>query len=104
MIINPVIYGGGRGASFHFVSDLTDEASSLNGVHISEGDVVQVAPGRICLLKTSFEGRPEGTHLVTSNGISVPYERVNDMVTRAGTIAHNYRFVMPDEDVFCNKN
>ena len=65
--------------------------------------MVQVTPGRICLLKTSFEGRPEGTHLVTSDGISVPYEEVNDMVTRAGTIATNYRFVMPDEDVFCNE-
>lgn len=91
------------GASFHFVSDLTTGRSSLNGVHISEGDVVQVAPGRICLLRTSFEGRPEGTPLVTSNGISVPYQEVNDMVTRAGAIAFNYRFVMPDEDVFCNK-
>lgn len=94
---------GGRGASFHFVLDLTNESSSLNGVHISEGDVVQVAPGRICLLKTSFEGRPEGTHLVTSNGISVPYQEIDDMVTRAGNPAFNYRFVMPDEDVFCNK-
>lgn len=93
------------GASFHFVSDLTYENSSLNGVHISEGDVVQVAPGRICLLKTSFEGMPADTHLVTSNGISVPYQNlgIDDMVTRAGTIAFNYRFVMPDEDVFCNK-
>lgn len=104
MIINPVIYGGGRGASFHFVLDLTNGSSSLNGVHISEGDVVQVMPGRICLLRTSFEGMPEGTHLVTSNGISVPYQEVNDMVTRAGIIPSNYRFVMPDEDVFCNKN
>ena len=100
MIVNPVIYGG---ASFHFVSDLTNGSSSLNGVHISEGDVVQVMPGRICLLKTSFEGRPEGTHLVTSNGISIPYEQVYNTVTRAGTIPDNYRFVMPDEDVFCNK-
>lgn len=91
------------GGSFHFVTDLTNGDSSLNGVHISEGDVVQVIPGRICLLTTSFEGRPLGTHLVTSNGISVPYEEVNDMVTRAGTFAFNYRFVMPDEDVFCNK-
>lgn len=65
--------------------------------------MVQVTPGRICLLRTSFEGIPEGTHLVTSDGISVPYEEVNDMVTRAGFIASNYRFVMPDEDVFCNK-
>lgn len=65
--------------------------------------MVQVMPGRICLLKTSFEGRPEGTHLVTSNGISVPYQKIDDMVTRAGTISSNYRFVMPDEDVFCNK-
>ena len=56
MIISPVIYGGGRGASFHFVLDLTYGSSSLNGVHISEGDVVQVTPGRICLLETSFEG------------------------------------------------
>ena len=103
MIVNPVIYGGGRGASFHFVSDLTNGDSSLNGVHISEGDVVQVAPGRICLLRTSFEGMPEGTHLVTSNGISVPYQNIDNMVTRAGTLAFNYRFVMPDEDVFCNK-
>ena len=105
MITNPVIYGGGRGASFHFVLDLTNGDSSLNGVHISEGDVVQVMPGRICLLRTSFEGRPEGTHLVTSNGISVPYQDlgIDDMVTRAGNIAFNYRFVMPDEDVFCNK-
>ena len=105
MINNPVISstGGGRGASFHFVLDLTDESSSLNGVHISEGDVVQVTPGRICLLTTSFEGMPEDTHLVTSNGISVPYQLIDDMVTRAGTIAFNYRFVMPDEDVFCNK-
>lgn len=100
MIINPVIYGG---ASFHFVSDLTNGSSSLNGVHISEGDVVQVMPGRICLLRTSFEGRPEGTRLVTGNGISVPYQNIDNMVTRAGTIALNYRFVMPDEDVFCNK-
>lgn len=93
------------GASFHFVSDLTNGSSSLNGVHISEGDVVQVMPGRICLLKTSFEGIPEGTHLVTSNGISVPYQYlgIDDMVTRAGNIAANYRFVMPNEDVFCNK-
>lgn len=98
--------GGCRGASFHFVLDLTNESSSLNGVHISEGDVVQVMPGRICLLETSFEGRPEGTHLVTSNGISVPYQYlgIDDMVTRAGNPAVNYRFVMPDEDVFCNKN
>lgn len=65
--------------------------------------MVQVMPGRICLLRTSFEGRPEGAHLVTSNGISVPYEKVNDMVTRAGNIALNYRFVMPNEDVFCNE-
>lgn len=67
--------------------------------------MVQVTPGRICLLKTSFEGRPEGTHLVTSNGISIPYQDlgIDDMVTRAGTISFNYRFVMPDEDVFCNK-
>lgn len=97
------LWGGGRGASFHFVLDLTNGSSSLNGVHISEGDVVQVMPGRICLLKTSFEGMPEGTHLVTSNGISVPYQDIDNMVTRAGTIARNYRFVMPDEDVFCNK-
>lgn len=103
MITNPVIYGGGRGASFHFVLDLTNGRSSLNGVHISEGDVVQVMPGRICLLRTSFEGMPEDTHLVTSNGISVPYQEVNDMVTRAGLIVFNYRFVMPDEDVFCNE-
>ena len=94
---------GGRGANFHFVSDFSNGNSSLNGVHISEGDVVQVAPGRICLLRTSFEGRPEGTHLVTSNGISVPYEEVYNTVTRAGNPALNYRFVMPDEDVFCNK-
>lgn len=91
------------GASFHFVSDLTNGSSSLNGVHISEGDVVQVAPGRICLLRTSFEGRPAGTHLVTSDGTSVPYEEVYSAVTRAGSRAFNYRFVMPDEDVFCNK-
>ena len=65
--------------------------------------MVQVMPGRICLLRTSFEGMPEGTRLVTSNGISVPYQEVNDMVTRAGAIVFNYRFVMPDEDVFCNK-
>lgn len=102
MINNPNVVSSG-GASFHFVSDLTNGDSSLNGVHISEGDVVQVTPGRICLLRTSFEGWPEGTHLVTSNGMSVPYEKVNDMATRAGTIAFNYRFVMPDEDVFCNK-
>lgn len=94
---------GGRGASFHFVLDSTNESSSLNGVHISEGDVVQVAPGRICLLRTSFEGRPEGTRLVTSDGISVPYQKIDNMVTRAGSRAFNYRFVMPDEDVFCNK-
>lgn len=94
---------GGRGASFHFVLDLTNESSSLNGVHISEGDVVQVAPGRICLLRTSFEGRPAGTHLVTSDGTSVPYEEVYSAVTRAGSLSFNYRFVMPDEDVFCNK-
>ena len=107
MITNPVIYGGGEFPlcrSFHFVLDLTNGDSSLNGVHISEGDVVQVMPGRICLLETSFEGRPEGTHLVTSNGISVPYQEIDDMVTRAGNLAFNYRFVMPDEDVFCNKN
>lgn len=103
MITNPVIYGGGRGASFHFVTDLTNGDSSLNGVHILQGDVIQVTPGRICLLTTSFEGRPKDTNLVTSDGISVPYEEVNDMVTRAGAIAFNYRFVMPDEDVFCNK-
>lgn len=65
--------------------------------------MVQVMPGRICLLETSFEGRPEGTHLVTSNGISVPYQNIDNMVTRAGAIVFNYRFVMPDEDVFCNK-
>ena len=65
--------------------------------------MVQVMPGRICLLETSFEGRPEGTHLVTSNGISVPYQDIDNMVTRAGVIGSNYRFVMPDEDVFCNK-
>lgn len=103
MINNPNVVSSG-GGSFHFVLDLTHGSSSLNGVHISEGDVVQVMPGRICLLHTSFEGRPEGTHLVTSDGISVPYERVNDVVTRAGTISSNYRFVMPDEDVFCNKD
>ena len=104
MIVNPVVYGGaGRGASFHFVSDLTNGGSSLNGVRISQGDVVQVTPGRICLLVTSFEGRPEGAHLVTSNGISIPYQDIDNMATRAGTIAINYRFVMPDEDVFCNK-
>lgn len=91
------------GANFHFVSDLTNGNSSLNGVHISEGDVVQVAPGRICLLRTSFEGRPEGTHLVTSNGISVPYQDIDNMGTRAEILSFNYRFVMPDEDVFCNK-
>lgn len=94
----------GGGSSFHFVSDLTNGSSSLNGVHISEGDVVQVMPGRICLLRTSFEGRPADTRLVTSNGISIPYQDIDNMVTRAGTIAINYRFVMPDEDVFCNKN
>lgn len=99
MINNPNVVSSG-GASFHFVLDLTNGDSSLNGVHISEGDVVQVTPGRICLLKTSFEGMPEGTHLVTSDGISIPYERVNDMATRAGTLAFNYRFVMPNEDVF----
>ena len=103
MINNPFVPKTG-GASFHFVSDLTNGRSSLNGVHISEGDVVQVTPGRICLLKTSFEGMPADARLVTSNGISVPYQKVNDMVTRAGVIAFNYRFVMPDEDVFCNKN
>lgn len=104
MINNPVVSSAG-GASFHFVLDLTNGASSLNGVHISEGDVVQVTPGRICLLRTSFEGRPEGTHLVTSNGISIPCQElgIDDMVTRAGAISFNYRFVMPDEDVFCNK-
>lgn len=93
----------GGGSSFHFVTDLTNGGSSLNGVHISQGDVVQVMPGKICLLKTSFEGWPEDTKLVTSNGISVPYEEVNDMATRAGNPAFNHRFVMPDEDVFCNK-
>lgn len=103
MINNPNVVLSG-GASFHFVLDLTNGSSSLNGVHISEGDVVQVTPGRICLLRTSFEGRPEGTHLVTSNGISVPYQDIGNMVTRAGAISSNYRFVMPDEDVFCNKN
>lgn len=66
--------------------------------------MVQVMPGRICLLRTSFEGMPEGTHLVTSNGISVPYQDIDNMVTRAGFPAVNYRFVMPDEDVFCNKD
>ena len=101
MINNPVVSSVG-GASFHFVFDLTHGGSSLNGVHISEGDVVQVMPGRICLLRTSFEGRPEGTHLVTSNGISVPYQMVTR--ARAGTTSRNYRFVMPDEDVFCNKD
>lgn len=91
------------GASFHFVSDLINGSSSLNGVHISEGDVVQVAPGRICLLRTSFEGRPAGTRLVTSDGTSVPYEEVYNTATRAGNPSFYYRFVMPDEDVFCNK-
>lgn len=104
MINNPNVVSSGGGSSFHFVSDLTNGSSSLNGVHISEGDVVQVTPGRICLLKTSFEGRPEGTQLVTGNGISVPYQKIDNMVTRAGAIAFNYRFVMPDEDVFCNKD
>lgn len=103
MINNPNVVSSGGGASFHFVTDLTNGSSSLNGVHISQGDVVQVSPGRICLLRTSFEGRPEGTHLVTGNGISVPYQEIDNMVTRAGVIARNYRFVMPDEDVFCNK-
>lgn len=65
--------------------------------------MVQVMPGRICLLKTSFAGMPADTHLVTSNGISVPYQNIDNMVTRAGAIVFNYRFVMPDEDVFCNK-
>lgn len=65
--------------------------------------MVQVMPGRICLLKTSFEGMPADTHLVTSNGISVPYQEIDNMVTRAENLAFNYRFVMPDEDVFCNK-
>lgn len=65
--------------------------------------MVQVMPGKICLLRTSFEGSPEGTRLVTSNGISIPYQGIGNMVTRAGTISRNYRFVMPDEDVFCNK-
>lgn len=65
--------------------------------------MVQVTPGRICLLRTSFEGMPADTHLVTSNGISVPYQNIDNMVTRAGVITYNYRFVMPDEDVFCNK-
>lgn len=65
--------------------------------------MVQVMPGRICLLETSFEGRPEGAHLVTSNGISIPYQDIDNMGTRAGTIGSNYRFVMPDEDVFCNE-
>ena len=65
--------------------------------------MVQVMPGRICLLKTSFEGIPEGAHLVTSNGISIPHEEVYNTVTRAENISFNYRFVMPDEDVFCNK-
>lgn len=102
MINNPVVSSVG-GANFHFVSDLTNGKSSLNGVHISEGDVVQVTPGRICLLKTSFEGRPEGTHLVTSDGISVPYQEIDDMVTRAGSAPFKHRFVMPDEDVFCNE-
>lgn len=102
MINNPFTPKTG-GASFHFVLDLTNERSSLNGVHISEGDVVQVTPGRICLLKTSFEGMPEGTPLVTGNGISVPYQEINNMVTRAGAVSFNYRFVMPNEDVFCNK-
>ena len=103
MINNPVVSSTGGGASFHFVSDLTNGSSSLNGVHISEGDVVQVMPGKICLLRTSFEGMPADTHLVTSNGISVPYQKIDDMATRAGTIGGNYRFVMPDEDVFCNE-
>lgn len=103
-MINNILYSSTGGGSFHFVSDLTNGSSSLNGEHISEGDAVQVAPGRICLLRTSFEGRPEGAHLVTSDGISVPYEEVNDMATRAGAISSNYRFVMPDEDVFCNKD
>lgn len=101
MINNPIV--SSAGGEFHFGSDLTNGSSSLNGVHISEGDVVQVAPGRICLLRTSFEGRPAGTHLVTSDGTSVPYEAVYDTVTRAGNASVNYRFVMPDEDVFCNK-
>lgn len=104
MINNPNVVSSGGGGSFHFVSDLTNGSSSLNGVHISAGDVVQVMPGRICLLRTSFEGVPESNHLVTSNGISVPYQDIDDMVTRAGTTARNYRFVMPDEDVFCIKD
>ena len=103
MINNPFTPKTGGGSSFHFVTDLTNGRSSLNGVHISEGDVVQVAPGRICLLRTSFEGMPADTYLVTSNGISVPYQNIDNMVTRAGAIGSNYRFVMPDEDVFCNK-
>ena len=105
MINNPKVVSTGGGSSFHFVTDLTNGSSSLNGVHISGGDVVQVMPGRICLLRTSFEGWPEGTRLVTSNGISIPYQYlgIDDMVTRAGTTAANYRFVMPNEDVFCNK-
>lgn len=103
MINNPFTPKTGGGSSFHFVTDVTNGSSSLNGVHISEGDVVQVTPGRICLLKTSFEGMPADTHLVTSNGISVPYQEIDDMITRAGNPAFNYRFVMPDEDVFCNK-
>lgn len=105
MINNPnvVSSGGASFHSFHLVTDLTNGNSSLNGVHISGGDVVQVMPGRICLLGTSFEGRPKGARLVTSNGISVPYEEANDMATRAGNPAINYRFVMPDEDVFCNE-
>ena len=61
-------------------------------------------PGRICLLRTSFGGAPEETNLVTSSGISVPHQIIDDMVTRIIDMSFNYRFVMPDEDVFCNKN
>lgn len=102
MINNPFAPKTG-GGSFHLVTDLANGGSSLNGVHISAGDVVQVMPGRICLLRTAFGGRPESTQLVTSKGISVPCQNVDREVTRAGFIASNYRFVMPDEDVFCNE-
>lgn len=100
MINNPFAPKTG-GGSFHFAIDSTNGGSFLNGVHISEGDVVQVMPGRICLLRTPAEGRPQGIQLVTSNGISVPYQNIDNMATKAGFPAFNYRFVMPDEDVFC---
>ena len=90
------------GGTFHLVDDLTNGSTYLDGTHVLSGGTVQVLPGKICLLRTSFEGKPVDKQLVTSDGTIIPYLKLDDTVTRAGTIAFNYRFVMPDEDVFCN--